>query len=379
MNVLFYCQHLSGTGHFVRSYEICRALAERHDVWLTDGGRHVPRPALPPRMRLLPLERLARTERGVVALAPDKAADEAWTLRRAALAAAVEAIRPDAVLIEGFPFSKWDLHDEVLALLESLRFLRPNAPVWCSRRDVIPPARVDRVPADIASAAPGVLAEWFDGVLVHGDPALATIEMHTPWARDLPVRVEYTGMVCERVEGPPPPLPGGASDGCVLVSGGGAGDGRLQAVAERAWPRAREHPVLAGASMIVSAPPFSASAVESTAHADRVIRTPFDAAFAGWMRRAALSVSHAGYNTCTTVLASGVRAVLAPRSNMSDQVARAALLAERGLVQVVPEDDLNEHTLARAIRHALDAPPTAGHGLNLDGASVTARLLERGP
>ncbi|MBL8991591.1 MAG: hypothetical protein JNJ48_08440, partial [Phycisphaerae bacterium] len=246
-------------------------------------------------------------------------------------------------------------------------------------RDIITPAILDRTPADLAVAAPAVLAEWFDGVLVHGDPALATIEQHTPWARGLPVPVRYTGLVAERVDGPSPPLPHGAADGCVLTSGGGAGDGRLQAVAERAWPSASLHTALAESAMVVSAPPFSPGVSAAPALADRVVRTPFDAAFAGWMRRAVLSVSHAGYNTCTTVLGGGVRAVMVPRSNMSDQVARAALLAERGLIHVVPEDDLNERTLARAIHTALDGPPTAGHGLNLDGARTTASLLERGP
>jgi len=41
--VLLYTQHLSGTGHFVRIFEIARALAERYEVYLIDGGRLIPR------------------------------------------------------------------------------------------------------------------------------------------------------------------------------------------------------------------------------------------------------------------------------------------------------------------------------------------------
>ena len=41
MKVLIYAQHLSGVGHRVRALELARALAERHEVALVDGGRHV--------------------------------------------------------------------------------------------------------------------------------------------------------------------------------------------------------------------------------------------------------------------------------------------------------------------------------------------------
>jgi predicted glycosyltransferase len=45
LSIMLYSQALSGVGHYVRSFEIARALSQRHEVQLVDGGRRVPRAA----------------------------------------------------------------------------------------------------------------------------------------------------------------------------------------------------------------------------------------------------------------------------------------------------------------------------------------------
>jgi predicted glycosyltransferase len=65
-------------------------------------------------------------------------------------------------------------------------------------------------------------------------------------------------------------------------------------------------------------------------------------------------VSMAGYNSCAEILQSGVPAVLLPRSfPRKEQLIRANLLAQRGWVTVLPEENPDPHKLLNAIETAL--------------------------
>jgi predicted glycosyltransferase len=102
--VLLYCQHLSGAGHFVRTFEIARALAERHDVHMVDGGFPVPRPAAA--VALIAIPRLYRHGDTLTSYSLQQQAtpllhimrERSWQLRQA-----VAHIQPDALLVEHFP------------------------------------------------------------------------------------------------------------------------------------------------------------------------------------------------------------------------------------------------------------------------------------
>jgi predicted glycosyltransferase len=60
----------------------------------------------------------------------------------------------------------------------------------------------------------------------------------------------------------------------------------------------------------------------------------------------------------------------------TEQTLRAQLLAERGLLQAVPEDALTPESLAAAIDDALAAGPGATR-IATDGAQESVAILER--
>ena len=95
------------------------------------------------------------------------------------------------------------------------------------------------------------------------------------------------------------------------------------------------------------------------------------------LRRAALSVSQAGYNTVMDILVTGARAVLVPfaAEGETEQALRTRLLAERGRVQVADEATLTPDSLAATIDKALSLPAPALKGLALNGAAETARAV----
>jgi len=92
---------------------------------------------------------------------------------------------------------------------------------------------------------------------------------------------------------------------------------------------------------------------------------------------AALSVSQAGYNTVLELVAHRVRAVVVPYEGSGDeQPLRAALLAERGLLEIVPEAELTPARLAAAMDATLGRPGfPAPVRLDLDGAARSVEIL----
>jgi predicted glycosyltransferase len=98
--------------------------------------------------------------------------------------------------------------------------------------------------------------------------------------------------------------------------------------------------------------------------------------FPALLRGAALSVSQAGYNTVLDVVGSGVPAVVVPYEGSGDeQPLRAGLLAERGVLLVVPAGALSPTRLAAAMEAALATPGfPAPARLELDGAGRSAAI-----
>ena len=71
------------------------------------------------------------------------------------------------------------------------------------------------------------------------------------------------------------------------------------------------------------------------------------------------------------------RAVVIPfdEDEETEQALRARLLAERGVVHVVPAADLTPARIAQAVEAALAGPPPAELGLDADGARRSAALV----
>jgi predicted glycosyltransferase len=120
-----------------------------------------------------------------------------------------------------------------------------------------------------------------------------------------------------------------------------------------------------------------AAALDRLGDRPAVVVESFREDFPALLRRAALSVSQAGYNTVLDLVRSRVRAVVVPYEGSGDeQPLRARLLAERGVLEVVAAADCTPPRLAGAMEAALtrrDFPALAS--MDLDGAARAAALL----
>jgi predicted glycosyltransferase len=388
--ILFYCQHLLGLGHAHRAARLARALADTgQPVCFVTGGRPVPG--------------LDVGAAEIVALPPLQAADEAASAladpdgrpptpgylaaRRDLLLALVTARDPAVVLLELFPFGRHALAFELGPLLYALGDDRARRGPAASRvavsvRDVLV-GKANAAWHELAVLA--ILRQWVDLVLVHGSPDVIPLERTFAPAAGLGERLVYTGYL-----GPPAIRPAARHREVVISGGGGQVAGLLFRAALAAHPLApvaARHPwrILLGPYC----PPDARTDIERGAAAlgalagnpamPAVIVEPFRADLAEHLAGAALSVSQGGYNTMLDLLRSGVRALVVPYEGTGDeQPIRARLLAERGLVRVLPERALTPAVLAAAMEAALAEPgfpalPT----IPMDGAARSVAALGR--
>jgi predicted glycosyltransferase len=369
--VLFHVQHLLGIGHVQRSRHIAEALVERGiAVTMVQGG--------PSRSEIngaggIDLVQLPpiRARDATFALVDEGGApvgDALRATRRERLLAAFAEAKPDAVIIEGFPFARRAFRFELDPLIAAA--CGAGVPVICSVRD-IPTVRTD---PDRLAAIVARVHDDFAAVLVHGDAGFIPFDAAFPAAPEIADRLHYTGYVTT-----PAPQPADSDDALdceILVSVGGGAAGRALVTAALEARRqgclvAHCWRILAGTSLTDTE--FAAAQREAPAG---VVIERFRADFATLLRRCHVSVSQAGYNTVLDVLAARTRAVLVPfaAERETEQLIRAEHLAARGAAILLRESDLTPATLATAIERAAAAEPRP-IALDTDGARRSAALI----
>jgi predicted glycosyltransferase len=368
--VLFYVQHLLGVGHLRRSAILAETMsAIGLKVTVAYGG--VPFPDVQFKgvtVAPLPPATIAGEDFSTLRGADGRPVDEAWLgTRRTKLLELYHEVEPDVVLIELYPFGRRQFRFELTPLLELIHGSERRPRVACSVRDIL----VSRKPGR-AEETVETLRRYFDLVLVHGDPSLIPFETTFPLAGRISDLIRYTGYAvatgdsASSAEG---------KDEVIVSAGGGAVGAPLLSAAMEARPMTqfsgRRWRFLTGPNL----PDLDYQRLAEKSDS-RTIVERFRPDFASLLRNAALSISQAGYNTTMDILASGVRAVVVPyeAKGETEQRLRAELLAERQLLALVPEGDLNPARLADAVAIASRLPPRAA-AVDLSGATKTARFI----
>jgi predicted glycosyltransferase len=373
--ILFHVQYLLGIGHLQRSLRIAEALVEAGlAMTLVQGGPPVPEVARARGIDIvqLPPIRARDATFALVDAAGAAVGDELRAARRTALLDAFAAVRPAAVVVEGFPFARRAFRFELDPLIAAAR--AAATPMICSVRD-IPTVRDD--PARLAEIVARVRDD-FAAVLVHGDADFIPFAAAFPAAPKIADRLHYTGYVTAEShsarEGGEGREEGG--QGGVLVSVGGGATGRILLEAALAARRAgcladRYWHILAGATLDDT----ELVQIRRTLP-DGVAVERFRRDFAELLRRCHVSVSQAGYNTVLDILSARVRAVLVPfaAERETEQLIRAEHLARRGAAIVLRETDLAPAALAAAIERAAATEP-APIALDTGGARRSAALI----
>ena len=372
--LLFYCQHSVGLGHLVRSFALAAALAEQFRVVLLCGGRVPASLTPPPGVELVPLPALGIGSNGAFTSHDTRlTVEEARVVRREVILRTFRTLRPDAVVVELFPFGRAKFAAELLPLLEEASTEARHRPlVACSLRDILVGRRPDQARHD--ERACSIANRYFDAILVHADPAFVRLEDSFGMRSRLRVPVHYTGFV--QPGGRPRPL---RRDRRVVVSAGGGrvGEALLTAAARASRVVARE----TGLRMTLIAGPFLPDPawrrVRATVRDEgelELLRSVPD--LGAELRSAGASISQCGYNTAIEILSARVPALVVPfaTAEEDEQTARARRLAALGAVRMLDPERLTPDVLAAEARRLLDFRPRWPR-LDLEGARTSSRVL----
>jgi predicted glycosyltransferase len=379
--VMVYVQHLLGVGHLKRASLIVRALVDQGlDVAVALGGPEVPGVDFADCARIvLPSVRAADETFKVLLDENGLPVDDAWRERRVdRVLTEFQSFRPQVLMIEMFPFGRLQFRFELLPLLEAALIAEPRPFIVSSVRDAL----VRRSAADTAAKIVRLADRWFDRIFVHGDPRLFGLEATFPQAAAIAGKLVYTGYVVDsRHDGAGPAVTGGnCGNGEVIVSVGGGAVGLplLEAALQaRARSRLDRH-----VWRLITGPNLPDADYERLAWQppDGVIVDRWHDDLPQRLRAAALSISQGGYNTVMDVLAARVPAVVVPfaAGNETEQTFRARRLAERGVLTLLPAEDLSPQRLAEAVDDTAAAASSsipASFVIDTTGAETTARLI----
>jgi predicted glycosyltransferase len=373
--LLFYCQHSLGLGHLARSLRLAAGLTERFDVRLLNGGRFPAGTAVPAGVSVLDLPPLGHDAANqLVSHDPAYTVEQACVRRTELLLAALDAARPAVVLVEMYPFGRRRFEFELVPLLDAVAALGADRPrVVCSLRDILVQRAIGQRRHDERAVAR--LNASFDAIVMHADPAFATLEESFRPDTPLRVPVHYTGFVA-------PPAPAPVTDRLprlVVSSGGGmVGEPLVRAAVEVH----RDLFIRTGLRTTVVAGPFLPEPVWEWLREQATLSPVLEAVrrvddLAGEIARSALSLSQGGYNTTMDLLRAGTPAVVVPFADggENEQTVRTSRLAELGVLRMVPATALGDRERLLAALFAAAAAAPAPVRLDLSGAERTARIL----
>lgn len=374
--VMIWVQHLLGTGHLERMRRIAEALAQRDaDVHFVTGG--VPlQGRMPEGVRIVQLPPVKVTDASFKPLRDlhGTPVDETFRQERVRqLLSAYDAATPQVVLFETFPFGRRSLRFELLPLIERITSSTQRPRVLSSIRDIL--QLEEKAGRDVESWT--WAAQWFDEILVHGDPAFVRLEETFPLAADGRVPVFYTGYVTSPGAAPPRAPLGEQREIVVSAGGGSTGSHVLHAAIA-----ARAHSAHRGLTWRVLVGPGIAQEeferLRASAGSGIVVeRNRLD--FPALLALARVSVSQGGYNTVMDVLRSGAPAVVVPfeQGSETEQRMRTQRLATRGALELVEEGELGPASLAAAIDRAAMRGVAAAPPFDMRGAQRSAeRIIE---
>lgn len=373
--ILFYCQHILGMGHLVRSMEIVRSLIPHFKVCFINGGQVIEEFPAPSSVEVINIPAI-KTDSEFKELSPVDpflSLEEIQVIRREQLLKTFSSFQPDILTIELFPFGRRRFSFELIPLMEAAK--ASGTKIVCSLRDIVV-TKKDRQRHEEKICR--LMNQYFDMLLIHGDPQFIKLEESFSLVEGLNCQLYYTGYVTQKL---PEKLTETVREPLILgsVGGGRFGHELLECLVEAAPILQQELPHL----IRVFTGPFVPETVfhelkNLAVNRDNIIVERFTPNLLDYMQQADLSISMSGYNTTLNVLKTGVRAMILPFTGNDDQeqTVRSKKLEELGRVKVLRREDLQPEILARQIIEYLQQQPTE-IAFDFEGADRTAYYLRQ--
>jgi predicted glycosyltransferase len=372
--VMFYCQHILGMGHLIRSVEIVRGLIPDFQICFINGGEVIEEFEFPREIEVINIPAI-KTDSEFTELTPvddNLTMSELETIRTKILLDTCDRFQPDVLIIELFPFGRRRFSFELIPLMEKAKAM--GTKIVSSVRDIVVTKQNQQRHEEKVCR---LINKYFDMLLIHGDPNFVKLNLSFSRVNDLTCPVHYTGYVVQ-------PLPQSqpiANKPLILVSVGGGrfGHDLLECVAHTAPILKDKIPhhlqVFTGA--------FSPDEVlvklqQITKNLDNITIERYTPNFLNYMQQADLSIGMSGYNTTMNILSTGVKAMMMAfqGNNDKEQETRLKKLDNLGRVKMIQPEDLQPEKFAEQIISYLQQDKTE-LSLNLAGVNNTAQYIKQ--
>ncbi|MEH1949965.1 MAG: glycosyltransferase [Nostoc sp.] len=383
--IMFYCQHILGMGHLVRSREIVRGLTKDFQVCFINGGEIIQGFEIPAGVEVINLPAIKTDPDFSELQVVDDAfsLDEAKEIRKNRLLEIFQQFQPDILIVELFPFGRRRFSFELIPLLKLAKSNKRSTKIVSSLRDIVvaKPEKEGKHEEKVCN----LINKYFDMLLVHSDPELVPLEATFSRVNDLKCQVYYTGYVVQE----PPINPILTEEDreiiksdkpliLVSVGGGRFGHKLLECVVNTAplLEKVLPHHIQVFTGPFIPNSKFKELQEMAKFSKNIYIRryTPY---LLNYMKKADLSINMSGYNTTMNILTTGVRAMMLPFTGNQDreQTIRAEKLSNLGIVKFINHNYLQPDYLAINIINYLKEQPNK-ISFDSGGVEKTANILK---
>jgi predicted glycosyltransferase len=371
MQVLILVTHLLGTGHLSRALNLARAfVAHGHTVDVVTGGMSVPHLNTDGiTLHQLPPVRSDGVNFSILLTANDTVVDEIYLAKRQRKIENIfNTLQPDFLITELYPFGRRVLSSEFLHLLSIAKTNKKRLAIFSSIRDILaPPSKPSK-----ATKADQIIAQYYDGVFVHSDPATTPLDQSWPVSKTLAKKLHYTGYVAPAHAGPHPDLEGQNE---IIVSAGGGSVGKAIfecAIDAASLDTTQDWRILVGGSNSDS----EIKRLQKRARSNNLVIESARPDFRNMLHHATCSVSMCGYNTALDLMQAGTPSVFIPfdEGGEVEQTLRANSLAKHPGFSILAANDLTPQSLIKSIHAVQTVEGARITNLEFDGANETVRI-----
>ena len=373
--VMFYCQHILGMGHLIRSVEIVKGLIPDFQICFINGGQVIPEFEFPPEIEIINIPAV-KTDSEFNELRPvddSLTMAELETIRTKMLLDICDRFEPDVLIIELFPFGRRRFSLELIPLIEHAKSM--GAKIVSSVRDIVVTKQNQQEHEEKVCR---LMNKYFDMLLIHGDPNFVKLNLSFSCVNDLKCPVHYTGYVVQ----PMPESPQLILDKptiLVSVGGGRFGHDLLECVARTA-PILKDlipHQIQIFTGPFCPEPVFD-KLQNITKKQDNIAVERYTTNLLDYMQQADLSIGMGGYNTTMNILSTGVKAMMMAfqGNNDKEQETRLQKLNSLERVKMIESEDLKPEKFAKQIIDYLEQSHSQ-LTLNLNGVENTSYYLQQ--
>jgi predicted glycosyltransferase len=381
--VALYSPGMVGIGHMRRNLLIAQTLAYSRlqpSILMIAETREATVLSMPPGSDCLTLPALRKETNGECrARYLDIPLAGVIALRSKAISAALEAFRPDVLIVDHLP------RGAVRELDGTLEDLRAGGHTQCvlGLRDILEDP--DTVQREWASAAnEDAIRDYYDAVWIYGDPTVYDPVRDYRLCPEVVAKVKFTGYFdCRSRAGctfeVDPEVAGALPEPherLMLCTVGGGQDGAdlADAFVQAELPADTKAVLLMGPFM----PTDVRQRLRHRAKNNPRLRVlDFIANPEPLLRRAERVVAMGGYSTIYEILCFEKRALVVPRSKpRHEQQIRASRLRDLGLIDLLPPDQVNPEVLSDWLARDLGTPVRVRERIDLNGTSRLPDLLE---